>query len=151
MTLVSEIKANSLRGLISIFSPPNAVKKLSVKRMRWTICEHSSSSSEEDVAPFLPENSALPETSSDELSTIEESHLEDDDTGSSSSSEYISSYYVNDELSSVSSLEDQQKKTTSANDNDTLISVHPNQLSSSSSNSIPPNDSTRDEIVSLVL
>lgn len=66
------------------------INKLSVKRMKWTVCNdsstESSSSSDDDILPMLPD------TTSNELSTIEESNLENCwSTTSSSSSNYLSS------------------------------------------------------------
>lgn len=79
------------------------MSKLSVKRMKMSICDESatsSSSSEDDVLPMLPE------TSSGELSTIEESHLEHESESESSSSSTTSNYMsslLNESISSVSS------------------------------------------------
>lgn len=53
--------------------------------MNWSICDDSSSSSDDDVQPILPSPS-----SSGNLSTIEESHLENGVDSSSSSSHYSS-------------------------------------------------------------
>lgn len=84
------------------------MNKLTIKRMKMSICDESgtSSSSEDDVLPILPE------TSSGELSTIEESHLEHD-TGSessgSSSSKYMSSF-INDSMTSISSCASDDRK-----------------------------------------
>lgn len=80
------------------------VRKLSIKRMKMNVCNESSSSSsseEESCNPtFLP-------NSSGELSTIEESNLEQDkgsNSDGSSSSKYMSSY-LNESMSSISSLD----------------------------------------------
>ena len=70
--------------------------------MKFSICDESatsSSSSEDDVLPILPE------TSSGELSTIEESHLEhetDSESSGSASSNYLSSL-IDGSMSSLSS------------------------------------------------
>lgn len=128
--------------------------------MRFNVCDHSSSSSsEEEVVPILSDNAELPETSSDELSTIEESHLENgnDTSCNSSTSEYMSSY-LNEELPSDSSLsedekrENHQKKVGSSAEYGATINIHHEQIRvGRGSDTIAPNDSHRDEIVSSML
>lgn len=78
------------------------VNILSIKKMRWSICDEggtsSSSSSEDDKLPILPE------TSFGELSTIEESHLEhetESDSSGSSTSNYFSTF-MNESITSIS-------------------------------------------------
>lgn len=74
--------------------------------MKWTICHESatsSSSSEDETLPILPDSS------SDELSTIDESHMENDfssDAATSSSSKYLSS--LMDRSLTSNSSDDQQ-------------------------------------------
>lgn len=92
------------------------MNKLSVKRMKWTVCDDSpsSSSSDDDVLPILPN---LPESSSSsedlsiivgELPTIEESNLEygAESDASSESSLYMSSL-MDGGLSDVSSVDNE--------------------------------------------
>lgn len=81
---------------------------MSINRMKWSVCNESpSSSSEDDVYPILPE------TSSGELSPIEESHLEDGIDSDSSTSQYMSSF-CHDSLSNISSMSgDDQRKVSS--------------------------------------
>lgn len=129
------------------------MKKLTVKRLRWNICE-TSSSSDDDIIPILPEHATLPETSSDELSTIEESHLED---GDSSTSEYMSSQ-VFDDLSNHSSLSEddmrdyRQKKTGNFVQNNQTNSFQSDRNENVQSvDAIVQIDWPRDEIVSLNL
>lgn len=81
--------------------------------MKWSVCaESSSSSSEDDIRPILPE------TSSGELSPIEESHLEDriesDSSFGTSTSKYMSSF-INDSLSDISSLPDDDRSQKNVN------------------------------------
>lgn len=78
--------------------------------MKWSICDDSaisSSSSSEDETPILPESS------SDDLSTIDESRFEKDfgsDAATSSSSRYLSSL-LNQSLTSNSSDDHQEDLT----------------------------------------
>lgn len=76
--------------------------------MKWTVCDESSSSSSssDEVYPILP--NTLPDTTSGELSPIEESHLEKSGC-SSSSSKYMSSF-ANDSLSNVSDISDDDQR-----------------------------------------
>lgn len=80
------------------------VNKLSIKRMKWTICDESTSSSgDEDVQPILPSS-----PSDGKLSTIEESHLENgvDSDSISSTSRYSS--FRSESISNVSILTDNE-------------------------------------------
>lgn len=73
---IGECKVTNLKELKS--KVLLSVQKMSVKRMKWTICQDSSSasSSDEDALPILPETSSSSSSSLADLSTIEESSLE---------------------------------------------------------------------------
>lgn len=74
--------------------------------MKWAVCNDSSSassSSDDDVLPVLPD------TSSDELSTIEESNLENGWSASSSSSSNYMSSFIDGSVSSLTSDEFDRK------------------------------------------
>jgi Ninjurin len=100
---------------------------MSIKRMKWSVCQESSSSSDEDSLPILPETSSSSSSSLPDLSTIEESHFEgclDSDSsfnsasshqanvGFASSSKYQTLVHENPEQTHVAKRSNQGEETT---------------------------------------
>jgi exopolysaccharide biosynthesis protein len=92
--------------------------------MKWSLCDESgSSSSEDDVRPFLPEESSA-------LSTIEESCLENgvESDSYSSTSEYLSSL-LDQSISNISTFSVNENQRTSAKNESTSSDEQSNNQS----------------------